>query len=82
MMCYVLPPLETVIGNRYQYRPLEPNRGGVWPPDGARLAIRRQLSRQSPVAFFACTSWAVSSLYLPKTAFAARANLQSEDLAL
>jgi hypothetical protein len=34
------------------------NRGGVWPPDGAglraraRLAIRRQLSRQSPVAFF------------------------------
>ena len=44
------------------------DRGGVWPPDGARLAIRRQLSRQSPVAFFACTSWAVSSLYLPRTA--------------
>jgi hypothetical protein len=27
---------------------------------------------------FACTSWAVSSLYLPKTAFATLANLQSE----
>jgi hypothetical protein len=58
------------------------NRGGVWPPDGARLAIRRQLSRQSPVTFFACASWAVPSLYLPKTAFATLANLQSEDLAL
>jgi hypothetical protein len=58
------------------------NRGGVWPPDGARLAIRRQLSRQSPAAFFACASWAVPSLYLPKTAFATLANLQSEDLAL
>jgi hypothetical protein len=31
------------------------NRGGVWPPDGARMAIRRQLPRHSPVAFFACT---------------------------
>jgi hypothetical protein len=27
-----------------------------------------------------CSSWAVSSLYLPKTALAALANLQSEDL--
>jgi hypothetical protein len=43
----------------------------------------KKLSRQSHVAFFACTSWAVSSLYLPKTAFATLAMLvylQSEDL--
>ena len=31
---------------------------------------------------FACTSWAVPSLYLPKTAFATLANLQPEDLTL
>ena len=64
---------------RSQVQSIEEVPGRQW---GQRLAIRRQLSRQSPATFFACTSWAVSSLYLPKTAFAALANLQSEDLAL
>jgi hypothetical protein len=51
--------------------------GPDWPSEGSS-----PVNRLSPVAFFACTSWAVPGLYLPKTAFAALTNLQSEDLTL
>jgi hypothetical protein len=50
--------------------------GPDWPPEGSSPVNR--LSPSSPVP----PGQAVPSLYLPKTAFAALANLQSEDLAL